>query len=758
MKIHINPKTTLLIFAVMLLVFSGQGIVYAHNIPEAHYDDDSTTRSVAENSARNTNIGSPVTATSLPAVGNYRYTLKGTDAASFSIVSGTGQLKTKVELNHETKSSYTVTVAIEQKRIIDAITNAFEWNEKDSITVTIAVTDVAWGFPVDSVTRTIDENSPSNTSIGAEVPAEIGGNIYTFELSGTDAGSFQLASGFSNTVTYRSQLRTKNALNYENKNQYTVTLALKSGRTESVPGGGTRIVYDTARGSITVTINVLNVNEAPEFPATIDTTLEIAENTATNMPIGTAAIAATDQDLTTTNTDSNPDTDADDDLIYILKGDDADVFAINHTNGYLLTQDPLDYETKKSYSVTVEVADGVLNSDGRLTDTIDITINIENVNEAPTFDSATTTREVSENLEPITNIGDPVAATGFDSAKFDRYILEGEDAESFTLDSETGQLTTTATLDHEDESSYEVIVTVQRGIEQTGGQIEYPDDVDQNSITVTINVTDIPVKFIDVKGQIIDTSTTPFTLSIPENVPRNTKIGNPFMVQDSDSETYSITDPFTNTHHNSFNINNSGQLSTNISLNYEAKSSYKFRIRAIGNDGTDIITVIVNVEDVNEFAPEFTEGDSASRDIVENAPAGTVIGEPVVATDADTDDNDILTYSLGGTDDAPDDYKSFDIDSETGQLLTKYSLDYEATKNVYEVTVIVSDGEFSDSISVTINVTDLVPTFMEDDPTTRSIAENTARGENIGAPVSATGPDIGYTLTYSLGGTDDAPR
>ena len=37
---------------------------------------------------------------------------------------------------------------------------------------------------------------------------------------------------------------------------------------------------------------------------------------------------------------------------------------------------------------------------------------------------------------------------------------------------------------------------------------------------------------------------------------------------------------------------------------------------------------------------------------------------------------------------------------------------------------------------------------------TRSIAENTASGEDIGAAVVATDPDADDTLTYTLGGTD----
>ena len=48
------------------------------------------------------------------------------------------------------------------------------------------------------------------------------------------------------------------------------------------------------------------------------------------------------------------------------------------------------------------------------------------------------------------------------------------------------------------------------------------------------------------------------------------------------------------------------------------------------------------------------------------------------------------------------------------------------------------------------------PTFTEGDTATRSVAENTAAGTDIGAAVAATDADSGDTLTYSLGGTDAA--
>ena len=134
-----------------------------------------------------------------------------------------------------------------------------------------------------------------------------------------------------------------------------------------------------------------------------------------------------------------------------------------------------------------------------------------------------------------------------------------------------------------------------------------------------------------------------------------------------------------------------------------------------GKGGTDSISVTIYVTDLFENNPPvFTEGDSTSRSIAENTSAGENIGEPVIATDLD--EEDVLTYTLGGIDAA-----SFGIEAGTGQLLTKAPLDYE-TKDNYTVVVSVSDGKGgTDSISVTIYVTDLFennpPVFTEGDST-----------------------------------------
>ena len=75
------------------------------------------------------------------------------------------------------------------------------------------------------------------------------------------------------------------------------------------------------------------------------------------------------------------------------------------------------------------------------------------------------------------------------------------------------------------------------------------------------------------------------------------------------------------------------------------------------------------------------------------------------------------------------------------------------------VTVTADDGNGgTDTIAVTINVADVneKPTFDEPDPAARNVSENTSAGQDIGTAVSATDPEVGDTLTYTLGGTDVA--
>ena len=610
------------------------------NNPPVFTEGASATRSIAENTPANRNIGSPISATDPDAGDTLTYSLGGTDAGSFSIVSSSGQLQTKAALDYEKKNEYTVTVTVRDTT-----------NASDTITVTINVTDVNEDPPASnrppaftegaSATRSIAENTPANRNIGSPISATDpdAGDTLTYSLGGTDAGSFSIVSS-------SGQLQTKAALDYEKKNEYTVTVTVRD--------------TTNASDTITVTINVTDVNEqppnrAPTFTEGASTTRTIAENTAAGTNIG-STVSATDAD--------------DDRLTYTLSGTDVAAFSIVSTTGQLRTLAALDYETKSIYTVSITA------SDGSLTDTITVTINVTDIDEAPVFtEGASTTRTIAENTAAGTNIGSTVSATDADDDRL-TYTLSGTDVAAFSIVSTTGQLRTLAALDYETKSIYTVSITA------SDGSLT-------DTITVTINVTDIDEAPVFTEGA----STT---RTVAENTAAGTNIGSAVSATDPDGDILTYT--LSGTDAAAFSIDSTtGQLRTLAALDYETKSIYTVAITASDGSLTDTITVTINVTDIDE-APVFTEGASTTRTVAENTAAGTNIGSAVSATDPD---GDILTYTLSGTDAA-----AFSIDSTTGQLRTLAALDYE-TKSIYTVAITASDGSLTDTINVTINVTDI---------------------------------------------------
>ena len=151
----------------------------------------------------------------------------------------------------------------------------------------------------------------------------------------------------------------------------------------------------------------------------------------------------------------------------------------------------------------------------------------------------------------------------------------------------------------------------------------------------------------------------------------------------------------------------SAQLKTKAALDYETQSAYKVIVEVSDSKaGTNTINVTINVTDVDEAdealpnRPPVFASESTIRSIGETTIGDVKIGEPVSATDPDSDS---LTYSLKAHNDAPNDYQAFTIDNK-GQLKTKNPLNRE-TQSSYKVTIEVSDGKGgADTITVTINV------------------------------------------------------
>ena len=610
-------------------------------------------------------------------------------------------------------------------------------------------------FGKQPITLSVDENTASGEDIGSPVTANDPDNTaenpdtdtLEYSLTGADADHFDIDSS-------TGQILTDGDLDHETKNTYHLAVQVTDGK--DIVGDPDSAIDD----SIDVTISVRNMNEPPVFDANAPTALNVVENTAAGVGIG-QPITATDPD----NTTDNPTKDT---LTYSLDTDDGAAFDIDTTSGQIMTKDALDREVKDSYTVTVSVTDGndaQGNVDTTADDTRTVTITVGNEVEPPTFNDgdAGTTRTIAENTPAGRPVGDPVSATSEDGVTL-TYSLDDQDGASFDIDS-NGQIKTKADLDYEDRSSYFVTVSVTDGLDANGNTEGTPTE--DASIDFTINVTDV-----NEKPQFADDA--PTTQNVDENTPAGTNIGSAYTATDPDAGdtlTYSLDDG----DGAAFDIDSSGQIKTKADLNYEADPSYTVIVQVTDSrddSGTteqtpvadDTITVTITIDNEVEpptFNEEPPQGqNSLARSVAENTPAGRPIGNPVSAT---SEDGATLTYSLDDQDGA-----SFEIDSN-GQIKTKDALDYEDTQNIYSVTVSVTDGKDvhgsaespaveDDSIDVTINVTDVneKPQFADDAPTTQNVDENTPAGTNIGSAYTATDPDAGDTLTYSLDDGDGA--
>lgn len=112
----VNRKLSVLMFVGMLLTFGLLRMGYAAPVfndkfwdhPNQVWVDGKTTRALPQHLAIGTDIGPPLEVTSTGT--DLTYSLGGTDASTFTLDSGTGQLRTAAVLNYDTKTEYDVTV------------------------------------------------------------------------------------------------------------------------------------------------------------------------------------------------------------------------------------------------------------------------------------------------------------------------------------------------------------------------------------------------------------------------------------------------------------------------------------------------------------------------------------------------------------------------------------------------------------------------------------------------------------------------
>ena len=164
--------------------------------PDTENDQEAADRSIAENTPKGVDIGSPIEASDLNP-GKLTYTLEGTD--DFDIDRETGQLKTKNELDADTTSTYEVTV-----RATDpsgdpqvAVADRVEDNS-DTVTVNITVEDLDEDPQISD--ESIDgfaENDAIATALATfmAVTEDGTGTVSRWSLAGPDGSKFTIEAG-----------------------------------------------------------------------------------------------------------------------------------------------------------------------------------------------------------------------------------------------------------------------------------------------------------------------------------------------------------------------------------------------------------------------------------------------------------------------------------------------------------------------------------------------------------------------------------
>ena len=646
----------------------------------------STTRTVAENTASGVNIGAVVAATDADN-DTLTYALSGTDAASFSINSSTGQLQTKSALDYETKTTYTVTATVSDGSLTDTIAVIIivtDANELPTDTGVCQVGDIlapgeSCTYPGTDATFSVLDNGHSQwnipglpswlawinqTSIGGSmsISATVNNQEYHFVAEEVSNDSWEIKeigddrteqpetpeqpeqpgdTGETPTLT----ASTTSPLTETTLDESVVTLTLSGGTYES-SSSRIRSAVTVSTGITGVTVRSFDIDRVSDTEVTVELTFDSTDfdtNSTIAFTVGAGAIADYDGAALTTQVSVSPTTES-----------------VIATTTSPLTEDTLDGSVVtltlsgrnyESSGVRIRVAVTVSGISGVTVGTFDINrVNDTQVTVELTFDGDLTT---DGTLTFTVGAG---AIAGYDGSALTTQV-------SVTASTETPTPTNTAPT-------------------------------------------------------FIAGSTT--TRTIAENTVANVNVGSAVAATDANNDTLTYT--LGGTDANVFSIESTtGQLKTRAALDYETKRTYTVMITVSdGNGGSDSITVTITVTNVVENrAPVFTDGVSTTRSVTENTAARQNIGRTISATDPN---GDTLRYNLSGTEAA-----SFRIDGTTGQLRTWAALDYE-TKRTYTVTVTVSDGSLTDTITVTINVTDVDDTPTLNVSTAVPLTEATLHG------------------------------
>jgi hypothetical protein len=596
----------------------------------------------------------------------------------------------------------------------------------------------------------IPENSPVDTGLTTVTAQDSvdsnrdSKNSLTYKLvnvSGSPSSVFQVNSK-TGAITVKAA-----TLDYETQKTYEMKIVVTD---NGVPGNRSNKLTDT----ILVHVDVTNVNEPPIIEQE-DYEFKVDENSAADAFVG---------EINVTDEDTN------DNLTLSIIGSSIpfSVKSVNSRKFNLVVAQgaKLDFETKNSYTFKVRV------TDGEKSDTSNVVVKINDVNEKPVISDYTF--NVDENSPKGKKVG-TVKVKDVDTWTVMKYELKDSTkniANVFTITPASscdngyfcGDIKLKdSVLDFEKTAVYYMYVIATDNGKNAGFP---PDMADTAVVTIKINDVDEP--------PVIKPTATDVNVKEHENSGKflaGYKVTDPdknhtltFSMEAADGHT---SLPFTLT---PVSGKDSAYIKTNKELDYETMDTlYKVRVIVTDNGGSrDTANLTVRIKDINE-APAFGQPDYKFK-INEKYSGGQTVGT-LTATDKDTfaTPKTALTYSLGEVRDVTNSNSVvtglFSITSSNNKGVIKVVpsgvLGQAYAGKTYEVEVTVTDNGASQSffdnkknlsakVMVTITVSnENDPPIIDSASYTFRVDENSTKGTLVGN-ITVTDEDTGDKLTFSI--------
>ncbi|ELT94276.1 hypothetical protein CAPTEDRAFT_227926 [Capitella teleta] len=491
---------------------------------------------------------------------------------------------------------------------------------------------------------------------------------------------------------------------------------------------------------ITVHINVLDLND--HIPVFSETSAQLA--IPESSPVGTtfSLPAAQDQDGVDFSI-----------VAYTIEPQlsefeiRAEPNTMEAMNLDLVIRESLDRESTQRYAFTVTAIDG---GNPPQIGTMDVEIIVTDANDnIPVFDESMYVVEIPEDTmvqSRLINIhaadrddgANAVITYGFTSSTSSFY------GNTFEIDEDSGDIILLQQLDRETEAEYELTVTAKDG--GSNGRMVTADvvirvaDVNDNQPDISLNtLTD------DGLAQVSEAEDAgAFVALLTVDDPDLAQNGN--VVCSLNSREFSLQ----------LMRENKYTIVTREKLDRETEASYVIEVRCHDNGSpmlTSQETIVIKVLDANDNPPSFTVPSYRVQILENNFPGSFIL--QVNATDPDLGASGKVSYRL------KNDFNSlFRINTETGKIVTRVSLNHEMSSSLELVVEAFDQGEPALASTATIfidilDVNDEIPMFPQAAPTF-IFEENSPIGSEVGF-LEAMDPDSPpfNEIKYSVAALDN---